>query len=385
MIRVCIVISNLEYGGAQRQVVELANNMDRGRFDVHVCSLSEYVPLSDALHERDTCLRVVRKMFKFDITVISRLARLLHKLGADVVHGFLFDAEIAARLAGRLAGTPIIVGSERNTDYSLKRRQLIAYRLTRGCVDLTIANSQAGATFNARVLGQDASKYRVVHNGVNTRRFSPGDGNAVRVELGIQRDEQVVGMFASFKRQKNHPLLLAAAKLVLKDFPRTRFLLVGEELYKGMHGSDEYKQKVDSMIGELGLRERCVLPGNRDDVERLYRACDVTVLPSLFEGTPNVALESMASGVPVVATDVADNSYVIPDTGVGYVVPLGDEAAMAERICRLLGNRIERKEMGIRARKWVEQEFSTARLAEKTAAVYEAALAERRGGEACRA
>jgi glycosyltransferase involved in cell wall biosynthesis len=335
--------------------------------------------LADVLEERDRRLHIVRKTFKFDVTVVPRLARLLQRLRADVVHGYLFDAEISARLAGRLAGTPLVVGSERNTDYSLKKRQLITYRLTRWCVDLVIANSKAGAAFNRRTLGHDPCQYRVVHNGVDVERFSPGDGAAVRTELGIRPDEHVVGMFASFKRQKNHPLFFAAAKRVLQCLPNTRFLLLGEELYRGMHGSHEYKHSVERLIDELGLRDRCLFPGNRVDVERFYRACDLTVLPSLFEGTPNVALESMACGIPVVATDVADNSYVIPNGRAGYVVPLGDVDSLTRRIRRLLVEEVERKEMGRRARMWVEQEFSTVRFAEKMASVYDAALAEKCG------
>ena len=78
---------------------------------------------------------------------------------------------------------------------------------------------------------------------------------------------------------------------------------------------------MDALVDELGIRDRCLFLGNRSDVADLYRACDVTLLPSLFEGTPNVVLESLASGVPVVATDVADNRLLLPEGEVGHVVP----------------------------------------------------------------
>jgi hypothetical protein len=114
-IRALIVISNLEYGGAQRQVVEMANNVDPRRIELHLGSLSDYVPLASDLADRSR-LHVIEKRFKFDLSVVARLARLLRSVDAHVVHGYLFDAEIATRLAGRLAGTPLVVGSERNTD-----------------------------------------------------------------------------------------------------------------------------------------------------------------------------------------------------------------------------------------------------------------------------
>lgn len=372
---VLIAISDLEFGGAQRQVVELVNHIDATRFEAHVVCLHDYMPLAKTLHDAERRLHVVRRRWKYDFTVVPRLARLIRRLGASVVHGYLFDAEIATRLAGRLTGAAVI-GSERNTNYRTKRGNLLAYRATRWCHDLTIANSRAGADFNSALLGQPRSTYRVVHNGVDAARFQPGDGTAVRDELNIPHDDLVVGMFASFKPQKNHPLLLRAARQILGRIPRARFLFVGDELFMGMSGSVDYKQQVLALVEELGLHDRCVFAGNRKDVERVYRACDVTVLPSLFEGTPNVALESMASGVPVVATDVSDNAFVIPDGRAGSIVPL-DADILAGKVAHLLAEPGLRAEMSRFARTWVLDQFTGARLAEKTVAVYEEALALR--------
>lgn len=380
-IRVVQVISNLEFGGAQRQVVELTNNMPPDDFDMHVCSLSDYVPLGEQLREPHR-LHVVTKKWKFDATVVPRLATLLRRLKADIVHGYLFDADIAARLAGALADVPVKISSERNTDYHIKRRQLLAFKLTSKCVDLVLANSHAGAAFNSRMLGHPMSQYRVIHNGVDTRRFAPRDSRAMRAELGVDDGELLVGMFGSFKQQKNHPLLFEAAKIILQHAPHARFLLVGEMLYGGMHGSDEYCRRAHALVDELGIRERCLFVGNRSDVDKLYPACDVTVLPSLFEGTPNVVLESLASGVPVVATDVSDNRLIIPDGQVGYVVPLHDPAVLADRILAILQNPALRHSMSIAARQWAVTEFSTAALASKTAQVYREALSLKRGARA---
>ena len=372
--RLMLLISNLEFGGAQRQVVELANNLDPSRVEVTVCSLSPYVPLGDALHRQAERLCVIEKRFKYDASVVPRLARLLAARRIDVLQSYLFDADIAARLAGRLAGTPLVVGSERNTDYYLKRIQLLAYRLTRGLVDLVVANSHAGAAFNSGKLGHDRSMYRVVHNGVDAVRFHPGDAAAAKAALGLPPETPVVGMFASFKEQKNHPLLFAAAGRLLDRFPALSLLLAGDELHRGMHGSRDYKGQMDQRIDELGLRPHCLLVGNRPDVERLYPACDLTVLPSLFEGAPNVALESMSCGVPVVVTDVSDNRIIVPDGRAGFVVPLGDDAQMADRIGLLLSDPALRARMGTEARAWIEERFSSRRLAEKTEQVYREAL-----------
>ena len=375
-----IVISDLEFGGAQRQVVELANSMSENDCRVYVVSLADYVPLADSLKDKDKRFKFILRRWRFDFTVVFRLARFLRRVRADVVHSYLFDAAIAARLAGRLAHHPVVIDTERNTDYAFKKIETVAFRLTRWCNDMTIANSRAGAAFNSRSLKQPFSTYRVVHNGVDTERFQPREQLPLKAELGIAPEELVVGMFASFKPQKNHPLFLRAARRAMDMGARFRLLFVGDELYKGMSNSVEFKQQIQKTVDDLKLRTHCIFAGNRKDVERFYNVCDLTALPSLFEGTPNVALESMASGVPVVTTNVADNAYIVPDSRAGFVVELKDESAMAERIHHLLTDRALRNSMARSARAWVLEEFSCARLAEKTLAIYREAVAMKAAG-----
>ena len=375
-----VVISDLEFGGAQRQVVELANNMNGRDCILHVVSLADYVPLAESLRAKEERFHFILRRWRFDFTVALRLAKFLRKVRADVVHSYLFDAAIAARVAGRLAGRVAVIDTERNTDYVFKKIEKAAFRLTRWGNDLTMANSHAGAAFNSRELGMPPATYRVVHNGVDTERFQPCAQPELRAELGIQPDELVVGMFASFKPQKNHPLFLRAARMALDAGARFRLLFVGDELYKGMSGSLEFKQRIQQTVDELQLRPHCVFTGNQKNVERYYNVCDVTALPSLFEGTPNVALESMACGVPVVATNVSDNAYIVPDGRAGFVVDLHDAKSMAERLVRLTQDHELRARLSHDARAWVMAEFSCARLAEKTLAVYREAVAMKNAG-----
>lgn len=367
--RVLLVISDLGVGGAQRQVVEFVNNADPRELDLQLCSLSTDNPLAGQLRDL-TKLHVLPKRGKYDLGLVLRLARLLRLLHIDLVHGFLFDAEIAAALAAKLAGVRAVVGSERNAMYTLSRVQRLVYRLTRHCFDRIVANSRAGAHFNRQALGHAEEKYRIVRNGVDVQHFRPMDKTAARAELGIGSQEQVVGMFASFKRQKNHQLLLHAAQLVLPRCPGLRLLFVGDTLVGDWEGSRDYADSVQALADELGLRAVCTFLGNRTDLPALYSACDVTVLPSLYEGTPNTVLESMACGCPTIVTDVADNAIVVPHRRVGLLVPLGDPPAMATAILEVLGNAQWRAELGIAARQWAESEFSLQALSANMQQVY---------------
>lgn len=370
--RICVVlvIDDLGYGGAERQVVELANNLDPDQFNVHVCSLSDHVLISSNLRDAGHRLHVIKKAHRLDPTVILRLTHLLRTLKADIVHGYLFSAEIICRLAGRMARTPLVVGSERNANRPIRKDHILGLKLTRRCVDIIVANSNAGAESNARIFGRPASDYRVVHNGVDTARFKPADTRVIREELAIPMRCPVIGAFANFKKQKNHAMLFRAFRLVLDSVPDTRLLLIGEQPVDSKGKLDDYQAQLDRLVDDLRIRHRCMFLGHQGDVERIYPACDVVILSSLHEGTPNVLLESMACGVPVVATNICDNEYIVRDGEVGYLVGVGDEAAMADQMKLLLGDTALRQEMGRKARNWVVKEFSTKRLAKKMETVY---------------
>jgi len=376
-IKVMLIISNLEFGGAQRQLVELANNLSRDDFDVMVCSLSQYIPLGSGLDLPDEKVVIIQKKSKYDISVVFRLSKVLRENKVDVLHAFLFDAEIAARIASAMAGVAVMVGSERNSNYRIKRNQMVAYRLTKNLRDVCIANSRAGAEFNAQELGYPEKHYAVVRNGVDINRFQAGNGAQLRESLGISQDQFVIGMFASFKEQKNHGMLFHAVKELTSTDRNFRVVLLGEELHGGAQGTTTYVQKIHELVGRLGIRDYCLFVGNQDDIEAYYRICDVTVLPSKFEGTPNVVLESMASGVPVIVTAVSDNNEIVEHGKSGYVVDVGDEAGLARYLQLLMEDRELSANMGSEARRRAVELFSSAQLASSTGEVYKTALEQR--------
>ena len=371
--KVLIVISNMEFGGAQRQVVELVNNIDLNKFEIHVCSLSEYIPLANKLN-KNINFHIVNKKKKFDFSVILKLRSILKTHQLDIIHSYLFDDEIASRLAAFFSFSKVkVIGSERNTNYHLQIHQKIAIAITKHIVNLIIANSTSGAEFNAKLSKLKKEKYRVIYNGVDTEKFAPEDRNKAKESLKIPIDHKVIGMFASFKEQKNHPLLLSAFSEILQNNPKTILLLVGDRLYGGMHGSDDFNEKIHQLIQSLNIQKNCLLLGNRSDVEYLYPACDFTVLPSLYEGTPNVILESMACGSPVIATNVSDNSKIIINDRNGIIFESKNKEQLKTAICQLLNSK-KIQSMEADARETVLCYFSSEALALNTQKIYEEVL-----------
>lgn len=366
-LKVLVVISNLTHGGAERQVVELANRIDSNLVDLHICSLSTHCPLAKHLNSPEK-LHILEKKSKYDIALIFRLASFLKNNHFNLVHGFLFDAEIASRFAGRIAGIKVI-GSERNSKNNFGKFKTWIYRATSGLMDLCVANSNAGARFSQQAFGIPADRYAVIYNGVDTNRFSPGLSSIDRSTLGIGDSVKVVAMVGSFKRQKNHAFLLAAIKELKARFEQVVFVFVGSPIKEGPEANTGYYEEVQALVDEYGIRDMCKFVDARSDIEEVYRLCDFTVLPSLFEGTPNVVLESLACGVPVIASDVADNRYVLP-ADVGFIVSLGEVTALQESMYSLLTNESLRQDMSLRARSWVQEKFSLSSMADKFSQIY---------------
>lgn len=390
-IRLMLLVSGLDIGGAERQVVHLANNLDPREFDVTLVSLSRDNPLAADLNAERVRFLITPKRWRYDLGLIRRIVRLTGQLRTEVLHGFLFDADIAGRLAGRFGDVPAVIASERNSGYRIPWVRAVSQRLTRNWFDLMVANSGAGSQYAARTIGISPARVRVVHNGVDVDRFRPRRGAALREELGIPLSATVVGMVASFKPQKNHQMFVRVAQLVRRAIENVWFICAGDRLRSesasalslrpgaGYHGDvDAHHRLIRELIDQSGLGDRLILAGNRSNVEDIYAACDATVLTSRHEGTPNVVLESLACGVPTVITDVADNAQIAPSGRVGFVVPVDDDARMARHVCDLLMNAELRGRMAAAAREWVVAQFSISAMAGAMAQVYREALARKR-------
>jgi len=373
-----LLTSSLHYGGAERQVVELAKHLDRRRFDPFLCCLDGTRTLFD-LNPSPTRLVIAKRRTRFDPIPLVKVAWLMHRLSIDVVHTFLFDAEIIGRLMGGLTRGLAVIGSERNSDYPPRPIKDRIQRWTIPLVDVIVANSHAGKRYLVEQLGVSESKVAVVQNGIDTQRFQPGDKSRARQILGIPDKARVVGMFSSFRAHKNHEMYFRAARRILDKRPDTRFLSISYvdwQPWNGMVG-DAYQAKLHALLRQLGLADRLLILTNRPDVDALYQACDLTVLTSEREGTPNVVLESMASGVPVLATDVADNALILDETSGGGVVPRGDDRVLADRVCSLLNDPAALSCAGRKARRAAVERFSLAQFASAIEAVYEATWARK--------
>lgn len=390
-IKVLFVIRQLGYGGAERQLVELATRLSSERYEAVVCTLSSDGPLSDEL--RRAGIRVVALGTRsgiFSRSSFGLLKLVIHERPA-VLHSYLFPANWRTAIVGRLARVPLIITSVRNVDVHAVRHLRVAERMI-GCLsDRVLVNAFAVRDYIVEHHGTVADKVRVIHNGISLGRIGgdsanvsaecaanepvfacgPGDPNAqaTRVDaVAASARPPAVAMIASLTVKKDHETFLDAARIIAAKRPDTRFLIVGDGPLAG--NLIEYARR----LGIDGLVE---FIGETADVGGFLSGVDVSVLTSLKEGCSNVILESMAACKPVVATNVGGNGELVIDGETGFLVAPRDAAGIARRVLELLGDERLRHSMGVRGRQRVLDGFTAERLVEQTERFYEEELGQR--------
>ena len=193
-------------------------------------------------------------------------------------------------------------------------------------------------------------KFAVAHNGVDLKKFSPAiSGRPVRDRLGIPEGRIVIGHTGTFHYAKNHFVLLESFSRLIQEVEEAHLLLVGD---------GELRGRVETSIEKLGINSHVTLAGRTKDVPGMLAAMDIYLFPSLYEGQPNALLEAMATGLPIVASNIEEIVEIVPPTlRTQLFAPKGAEG-FAEAVKKLCSDEARRKCVGIQARQHVKQHFS---------------------------
>ncbi|HEY5641164.1 MAG TPA: glycosyltransferase [Dehalococcoidia bacterium] len=355
-LNVCLLVNDLRYGGAERQLVELARGLDKDRFNPLVVTLYAGEPLErEVRHASGVELVSLERKGKWDFGALRRLSKLLREKDVHIVQPFLTPATAFGLSAAVMARTPVKIATERcgvrlNTSAGNKLYRFVEDRLTR-FVDAVVPNSEAGRDYVlSRGINED--KVRVIYNGVAPERTTclPDDRAAVRASFGIRADEPVVGIVASLTPAKDHETFLQAASIVRTHVPSTRFLIVGD---------GPLRPRIEARVLELGLSDAVVFAGHRAQIAPFIGTMDTAVLSSCdHEGCSNFLLEAMGLSRPIVATDIGGNRELFASGEAGLFVEPGDAAAMASATLRILTAPQLADEFGNRGRAVFERRFT---------------------------
>lgn len=375
-IKLLKFVTGFAFGGTERQVVSLMEGLDPSRFEVHMGCLKRVGPFVDGIQAREIPLVEYEINSLYNHRTLRqelRFARYIRRNRIRIVHSYGFYSNVFAVPAGRLGAADVVVASIRDIGDMWTPRQKRVERFICRLADCILVNAEA---VRQRLIteGYPREKIHVIRNGIAMARFGkePG-GTRVRRELGLPPRAPVVAVVSVLRPLKGIEYFLDAAVLVSRRFPETRFLVVGDSVYReGGHvvGDRVYKGELERYAHSLGLDGQVVFTGFRRDVPELLSEATVSVLPSLSEGLSNTLLESMAAGVPVVATRVGGNSEVVEDGITGRLVPPHDAAALADAICSLLDNPGLALSFGQAGRQRVAERFSLEQMVRETEHLY---------------
>jgi len=296
----------------------------------------------------------------------TRLARDISRRRIDIVHAYNFYGNVFAMAPARLAGTPVVIASIRDCGPYLTPMQLRVQRLMCRMATCVVVNAGAVRDWLAGD-GYDVDRIAVIPNGVDLERFdAPVDAAAVRRGLGIEPDAPLVTVVSRVTRLKGLEQFIGAAAVLAERHPRARFLVVGEPA----PGDELYLASLKRLAARLDIGDRLVFAGLRQDVPALLRASTVAVMPSLNEALSNALLESMAAGMPTVATRVGGTPEALTDGESGLLVPPGDMTALAAGVRRLLDDPAAAMAYGRAARRVIEQRFSLRTMVAATEQLY---------------
>lgn len=371
MTRILYLITGTAVGGAERTLADICRRLDRNRYLPTVLSLKKDGPLARQI--RDSGVEVLSLNMREAADMISavefalglwRIPRLLGGRSFDILHSFLYRANLFGRLAAPRCGIGKVVNSVRVTpeeESSLMRR--IDGRTIGRADAVCVLSESLGRSLGIR-LAIPPHKVHVIPNGVDTDAADAAlrEGRAgARSHFGLSPADMVVAAVGRLHRQKGFSTLLEAFRPFALEHPRGRLIVAGE-------GPE--RTVLEEKAGALGIAPQVTFLGGLPSTWPLLAAADIFVLSSLYEGMPNALLEAMAARLPVVATDRGAVPDMIVDGREGFIVPPEDPAALQAALDRLAWSADLRRTMGDRGRHRVEEDFRPEAVIEKLDRLY---------------
>ena len=367
---VLLLVTELNVGGAERVVEQIACGLSSDRYRVSVSCLYDPGPMAESIRAAGIPVTDLGMRGKWDARVAHRLCRLLRRERVHILHAHMIHANLLGSLVGRLAGVPVVITTRHNVNIGGALRETLN-RWSRGWRDAVVAISAEVRDAELRRGGEDPSRLVLITNGIRVETFASPDrarSQHLREAWDIASDRAVIGTVSRFREQKGHRYLLEAMPSILDAMPGVQALLVGDgPLYA------ETKRMCEAM----GLADAVTFTGIRAEVPEILALLDLFVLPSLWEGLPIALLEAMAAGKAVVATRVGGVPEVVVNGVTGLLVPPRDPGALADAVVRLLRDPELRRRMGEGGQERVRERFSVERMVRQTEDLYERRLTQK--------
>ena len=364
LIKVAQIIYSLNPGGLENGIINLVNNMDDFKFENTICCLTQGGDFEKRLNKNIK----VSKMFKKpgnDYQLYIKLIKYLKEIKPTIVHTRNW-AGMDGIIAAKMAGVPIIVHGEHGfeiTDLTgqNKKRKFIRKLVLSTIVDKIVTVSK---NLKNRLINEIKIKpEKIIHipNGVDTNKFNIYRKEFTRKKFGFKKEDFIIGIVARLDPIKNHKTLISAFKEIVTIHPNTNLVIVGD---------GPLRNKLENQTYQLSINNKVIFMGERNDVPEILKTFDIFVLPSLNEGMSNTILEAMATGIPVIASNVGGNPELVVDERTGFLFPSNDVESLVQKIKTYILHPELKQKHGYNAHKRVEEKFSLDQMVRRYEELY---------------
>lgn len=375
-LRLLNTVNNFGIGGTEGQIHQLTQDLNKNLFDIRFACLKKYGPYLGELEQWQLPVQEfpIRTFFN-PVTYwqILRLAAFMRTHQIHISHSYNFYANLISVPAARLAGVPLVIASIRDRGVYLSDRQRHVQKWICSLADRVLVNAE---TIKVWLTEQGVSDHKitVINNGLALSPFdSPALTSDIRLELGLPANARLIIMLARLNPQKGIHEFLEAAALVKKNHPDTHFLIVGESLVSKngtVERDKDYHNVLYQQAETLGISQCTWFLGHRRDTASLLLQSNISVLPSYSEGLSNSLIESMAAGLPLVATDVGGNKELVKDGVNGFLVPIRDVHSLATAIDSILSDPALAESFGQASKELCRNNYSIKNMTAATEQVY---------------
>jgi len=368
-LKIQFLLPEMKLGGAEKHVIYLAGYLLRKGYEVQITCLFKEGALAPVVKNLGIPLVCWNLPYRWNLRTFFHVKRRLQSSRPDILHTYLFGFHFFAGLPARLLKIPVILSSRREIADWQRKRHRILESLGNFFVDRVVCCSKAVEEWTRKKERISAGKILTIYNGVDFNRFHPSPMNfKIRKSFGIPENAPVLGTVANMAVEKGYPYLLEAADQISKANPNVWFLFVGfGPLEK------EMKKKAE----QIKAHKQIIFLGARSDIPNLLSAMDIFILASVIEGFPNVLLEAMASGKPVVATKAGGVPELIESGKDGLLVAPKNGPALAQAVLSLFGNRQKAEEFARSAEEKIQKNFSLEKMADQYETLYLSLLREK--------
>jgi glycosyltransferase involved in cell wall biosynthesis len=376
--RILFVITSTRVGGAEKMLFEVAKHLKEEGVAIQVCVLKEKGPYAAKLESFGVPVcslsigeaKGIRGVLAC-LLGLPRLIRVMRGFKPQIVHAFLFRANLLARIAAPLSRVPINVSSiriiENQRPYYFALDRWTSFLVTRH-----VAVSQRVKEVTCRRSRIADDQVSVIRNGIQIEEVRGKRTNSAASAAGVAKPVRcfaknglVCGTVARLDPQKGLSFLLRGFAILAREFPSLQLVFVGE-------GPE--RSSLECLATELSISNRVRFTGLAANPFVYLRQMDVFVLPSLYEGLPNALLEAMSVGIPVVATRVGGVDEVVQDQETGLLIPPGNSEAIAEAVRFVLTHSDRAEQMAVASRAWICERFSLDRMLKEYDELYESLL-----------